>query len=57
MSGIEYAAIQPGDLSPGAMNVDTEASSTGGASTSNNSAAAEEEKKEAAPADRRAQLL
>ena len=58
MSGVEYAAIQPGDLSPGAMNVDTEASSTGGASTSNNSAAAqEEEKKEVPPADRRAQLL
>jgi len=30
MSGVEFAAIQPGDLSPGAMNVqmdDTEESS------------------------------
>lgn len=60
MSGMEYAAIQPGDLSPGAMNVDTEASSNGGASNSSAGIAAaqqEEEKKEAAPADRRAQLL
>jgi len=31
MSGIEYAAIKPGDLSPGAMNIETEASSTDGA--------------------------
>jgi len=23
MVGVEYAAIQPGDLSPGAMNVDS----------------------------------
>ena len=36
MSGVEYAGIEPGDLSPGAMNIDTEptqepAASTGGA--------------------------
>ena len=35
MVGVEYAAIQPGDLSPGAMNVDMN-----GAEDTNESAAA-----------------
>lgn len=33
MVGVEYAAIQPGDLSPGAMNLDTEVTLSQAAST------------------------
>ena len=53
MSGVEYASIQPGDMSPGVMNVDQTAASE----PTNDSAAAEEEKKDEAPVDRRAQVM
>lgn len=52
MSGVEYAAIEPGDLSPGAMNINTEGSDSTGAGTA---ASQEEENKSSAPVgDRRA---
>ena len=52
MSGVEYAAIEPGDLSPGAMNINTESSDSTGAGTA---ASQEEENKSSAPVgDRRA---
>lgn len=51
MTGVEYAAIQPGDLSPGAMNVDLP-----GTEAANQAAAAkqsEEQKSETAAVDRK----
>lgn len=50
MSGVEYAAIEPGDLSPGSMNIEN-------GSHAETQASAQEEVKEAAPTDRRKQLM
>lgn len=47
MTGVEYAAIQPGDLSPGAMNVDLPGTDAAAAKKS------EEKKSEAAAVDRK----
>jgi hypothetical protein len=58
MSGIEYASIQPGDLSPGVMNVDpaSDATTNESAAASTNTTT-EEENKQAPAADRRSQLM
>ena len=57
MSGVEYASIQPGDMSPGVMNVDqTAGQEVANEAAANGDAAAEEEKKDA-PVDRRAQVM
>lgn len=53
MAGVEYASIQPGDLSPGVMNVDTEEVTLTAAAT----IPVEEEKKAAPVGDRRAQVM
>lgn len=49
MSGVEYAAIEPGDLSPGAMNLPTVEDNTAAATT--------EESKGGSVGDRRAQVM
>lgn len=57
MAGVEYASIQPGDLSPGVMNVDHEASSENTTSAVEIPVVAEEEKKDENPINRRAQVM
>ena len=56
MSGVEYASIQPGDMSPGVMNVDESGQPTNDAAANNNAPADEEEKKDV-PVDRRQQVM
>ena len=55
MSGVEYAAIEPGDLSPGTMNMPSATADAGSAAATNS----QEEAKGAAGSvgDRRAQVM
>lgn len=53
MAGVEYASIQPGDLSPGVMNIDTQAEETTAAATETQP----EEAKTVPVGDRRAQVM
>lgn len=54
MSGVEFASIQPGDLSPGVMNVNQEAvDGTTESAAATSTAPSEEENKTASVGDRR----
>ena len=55
MSGVEFASIQPGDLSPGVMNVNHEAvvDGTTESAAATSTAPSEEENKTASVGDRR----
>ena len=57
MSGVEFASIQPGDLSPGVMNVDHDNASATESAAVTISTAPTEEAKTASIGDRRTQVM
>lgn len=57
MTGVEYASIQPGDLSPGVMNVDPASEATTNESAASTNTTTEEETKQAPANPRRTALM